>query len=172
MWATKLKSSWAVSVAIGFVTVGAGDCTFPLSAAEHAGKDAALPIVRSARSGLWSSPATWVGAKVPVAGASVQVRAGHTVIYDLNSDQAIRAIQVAGMLTFARDRSTRLDVGLIKIQAGDDASEDGFECDAHVPNPDPDRPRPALELGAPDQPIPAEHTATIRLVYLDGMNKE
>src|SRR5262249_4478754 len=72
---------------------------------------------------------------------------------------------VAGILSFARGKTTRLDVGLIKIQAGEEASEDGFDCDAHVGKPDTKAPRPALEVGAPDGPIDAKHTATIRLVY-------
>ena len=48
------------------------------------------------------------------------------------SDQPVRSIHVAGTLRFDPDRDTRLDVGLIKIQAGDDASEAGFDCEAHV----------------------------------------
>jgi hypothetical protein len=100
-----------------------------------------------------------------VAGSRVQVRAGHTVTYDLNSAQAIRTIHVAGTLTFARDKTTRLDVGLITIQAGDEAGEDGFDCDAHPARAAAGRPRPALEVGRPDAPIDPRHTATIRLVY-------
>ena len=58
------------------------------------GKDAPAWI-RSAKSGLWSDAATWEGGKVPPTGSRVQVRTGHAVTYDLNSDQAIRAIHVA-----------------------------------------------------------------------------
>src|SRR6202030_1640438 len=94
-------------------------------------------LIRSAQSGPWSAPQTW-GGGIPGAGARVQVRTGHTVTYDVSSDQAIRLIHVAGTLRFAPDRDTRLDVGLIKIQAGDDASENGFDCDAHAGSgPDP-----------------------------------
>ena len=82
--------------------------------------------------GPWSAPATWEGGKVPAAGSRVQIRPGHTVTYDLKSDRVIRSIHVAGTLRFAHDKDTRLDVGLIKIQPGDDASEDGFDCDAHA----------------------------------------
>src|SRR5689334_5577882 len=95
--------------------------------------DITTSLIRSARSGPWSAAATWEGAVVPRAGARVQVRGGHTVVYDLNSDTPIRSIHVAGTLEFARDRDTRLDVGLIKVQPGDDASENGFDCDAHGP---------------------------------------
>src|SRR5262249_32667300 len=64
------------------------------------------------------------------------------------------------------------DVGLIKIQAGDDASENGFDCDAHVKPPEAGKPRPALEVGTPDEPIPAGRKALIRLTYSEGMDKE
>jgi hypothetical protein len=124
--------------------------------------------VRSAKSGPWSDKATWQGGKIPPAGSRVQIRAGHAVTYDLHSDQAIRTIHIAGALSFARVKTTRLDVGLIIIQAGDEASEDGFDCDAHPARVDPKMPRPALEVGLPDAPIDAEHTATIRLVSFPG----
>jgi hypothetical protein len=63
-------------------------------------------------------------------------------------------------------------VGLIKIQAGKDASENGFDCDAHLPAPDPNGPRPTLEVGSLTHPIDAAYTARIRLVYFAGMDKE
>jgi hypothetical protein len=129
-------------------------------------------VPRSVQSGAWSAPSTWENGKTPTAGAKVQIRAGHKVTYDLNSDQVIRSIHVAGTLTFATDRNTRLDVGLIKIQAGDDASEDGFDCDAHGLEPAPGSVRPALEIGSPDQPVPAKYTALIRLTYVDGLDKK
>src|SRR5262245_62795458 len=87
-------------------------------------------LIRSARSGPWSAPATWEGGTVPAAGARVQVRTGHTVVYDGNSEAVVRFVHVAGTLRFAADRDTRLDVGLIKIQPGDEAGEHGFDCDA------------------------------------------
>src|SRR5262249_30734871 len=80
---------------------------FPVSAAEP-------PLIRSTRSGDWSTPGTWEGGKTPSDGVRVQIRTGHAVTYDVKSDQVIRSIHVAGTLTFARDRDTRLDVGLIK----------------------------------------------------------
>jgi hypothetical protein len=128
-------------------------------------------LLRSARSGPWSAAATWEGGKVPAAGARVQVRPSHTVIYDVQSEQAIRSIHVAGRLTFAHDRDTLLAVGLVKVQPGDDASENGFDCDAHVPPTDPVH-RPALEVGTPDEPIDARHTAVLRLVHIDGMDPD
>src|SRR5438128_2426301 len=90
-------------------------------------------LVRSAQSGAWTSPGTWEGRTVPGPGARVQIRAGHAVTYDVQAGPSIRSIHLAGTLMFARDRNTLLSVGLIKIQPGDDASENGFDCDAHVP---------------------------------------
>jgi hypothetical protein len=129
-------------------------------------------LVRTARSGPWSAPATWEGDRVPAAGARVQVREGHTVVYDVNSGQAIRALHVAGTVTFAPDRDTRLDVGLIKIQPGDDTSEEGFDCAAHMGGHAAQGPKPALEVGTADRPLDAGHTATIRLVYFEGMDRQ
>ena len=144
----------------------------PAPAAEPSGKGSTPDMIRTTKSGAWSDAATWETGKVPAAGARVQIRTGHAVAYDLKSEQVIRSIHVAGTLTFARDKDTRLDVGLIKIQPGDDASEDGFDCDAHPTEPKPDAPRPALEVGTSEQPVPAKHTALIRLTYVDGLDKQ
>ena len=110
-------------------------------------------VVRSGKSGPWSDAATWAGGAVPGPASKVLVRPGHEVLYDVVSDQAIRAIYVGGTLRFATDRSTRLDVGLIKIQAGEDCVEDGFTCDVHLQEPDPKEARPALEVGSVDRPV-------------------
>ena len=59
--------------------------------------------------------------KVPATGSRVQIRTGHAVTYDLNSDVAIRAIHVAGTLSFARNKTTRLDVGLLQSILADDS---------------------------------------------------
>lgn len=129
-------------------------------------------LVRSVGSGSWSAPATWEGGKVPAAGARVQVRQGHRVVYDRQSDEVIRSLHIAGTLTFASDKDTRLSVGLIKIQPGEDASENGFDCDAHLTEPNPAAPRPALEVGSLEQPIGLRHTAVIRLAYVEGMDRQ
>src|SRR5262245_34085383 len=128
--------------------------------------------LRSAKSGPWSSPATWADGKLPVAGALVHIRPGHTVVYDVDSANVIRAVNVGGTLTFARDRNTRLDVGLLRIAPGDTPSEEGFDCDAHVPEADNAKLQAALEIGTSNEPIPAKFTALIRLTYIPGTNKE
>jgi hypothetical protein len=102
----------------------------------------------------------------------VQIRTGHIVLYDATSDQSIRSIHVAGTLSFDPEKDTRLTVGLIKIQAGDDAAETGFDCELHAAMPDPATPRPALEVGTHFKPISAGHSATIRLADVSGLDPE
>ena len=116
-------------------------------------------LIRSAAGGRWSARETWEGGKVPGAGSRVQVRAGHVVTYDVKTTEPIRSIHVAGTLRFDPERDTRLDVGLIKIQAGDDASESGFDCEDHVTGVKTEAERAVLEVGTADRPIPEGHQA-------------
>src|SRR3954467_3013438 len=82
---------------------------------------------RSTKSGNWSDAATWENGRAPQAGDSVQIRPGHSVVYDVSSDAGLRMIHVAGTLSVSREKSTKLRVGLIKVQRGEqDVSEDGF----------------------------------------------
>lgn len=127
---------------------------------------------RSTRSGAWSDAATWADRRAPKAGDRVQVRTGHTVVYDADSKDAIRMIHVAGTLTFSREKSTRLEVGLIKIEPGETTTEDGFDCHADAPSVAQTGVLPVLEIGSAERPIPAGVTALIRLVHFEGMNKE
>jgi len=129
-------------------------------------------VMTTARSGNWSDPATWTSNKVPGTGARVQIKPGHVVIYDRDADTVLRAVHVAGTLRFARDRDTQLCAGLITVQPGDQYIEDGFDCSTHAFRPDPELPRATLEVGTPDEPIPAKHRALIRLYYLYGMNRD
>jgi hypothetical protein len=141
-------------------------------AAETAKAGEPPPLIRSAQSGAWSDAATWEGSKVPTAGQRVQIRQTHRVTYDVKSDAALRSIHVAGTLSFATDRDTRLDVGLIKIQPGDDPSEEGFDCEAHLQGLGAAAPRPALVVGSPNRPVKPEHTALIRLTEIEGLDRE
>jgi hypothetical protein len=128
------------------------------------------PVIKSAKSGLWSAASTWEGNAVPGAGARVLIREGHAVTYDMKADAVIRAINISGSLTFASDKDTVLNVGLIKIQAGDTYSEDGFDCD-HASSDNRGLTPPArLTVGTPDSPI--AKTALIRLHHVEGMDKE
>lgn len=127
---------------------------------------------RSAASGPWSAVATWEGGRVPEAGARVHVRPGHVVVYDVKTETPIRAVYVAGTLTFAADRDTQMNVGVLKIEAGDEPSEGGFDCDAHIEELPAGAVRPALLVGTPEKPIDAKHTALIRLVPFEGQDKQ
>ena len=157
-------------LAAGLMSVALLLSVSPWASADEPRREAAFIV--SAQSGLWSQGATWAGGKVPGAGSRVRIAEGHTITYDVGSDQVIRMIHVAGTLTFAHDRDTRLDVGLIRIQEGLDAGEDGFDCEAHMKAPAPHKALPALEIGTQQKPIDAKHTALVRLVYCEGMNKE
>ena len=142
---------------------------FPLNAAE-------APLVtfdaRSAKNGVWSDAATWANRRAPKPGDRVQVRAGHTVVYDVVSNDPIRMIHVAGKLTFSREKSTRLEVGLIKIEPGESTTEDGFDCHSDAPSVVQAGVLPVLEIGSAEQPIPSGVNTLIRLVHFEGMNRE
>ncbi|MDR3618282.1 MAG: G8 domain-containing protein [Paludisphaera borealis] len=131
------------------------------------------PLVRSARSGAWSAKETWDLGRVPKAGDRVVVRGGHHVEYDVVSEEVIRLVQIAGTLEFARDRNTRMDAGLITVTSSEEPSEDGFDCHAAMTamKDMPESARPALLVGRPGSPIPAEFSAVIRLHYVEGMDK-
>lgn len=130
------------------------------------------PVIRSAKSGPWSAKETWEGKAVPGAGDRVLIRTGHAVTYDVKSDAVIRGINVAGTLAFATDTDTVLNVGLIKIQPGEEYSEEGFDCDGHAAKPGPGEPQPALVVGTMESPVAAGKTAVIRLHHVDGMSTE
>lgn len=123
---------------------------------------------RTAASGRWSDSATWADQRVPRAGDRVQVRTGHAVVYDVESADALRMVHAAGTLRFARDRNTRLDVGLLKVSDGEETTEGGFTCHVAAGAP---AAAPAtlsgatLEIGTLAEPIPAGVTARVRLVY-------
>jgi len=148
---------------------------------------ASAATVKSAGSGNWSDRKTWDGGQLPAAGDTVLVREGHTVVYDVKSDAVLRAVFIVGTLTFAADKDTELNVGLIKIQHDESLDENGFDCNTHpVENKSKTgsgQPgftagclccdgKPALLVGTPEIPITAGKTAKIRLHYLDGMDKE
>ena len=104
-------------------------------------------VVRSAKSGSWDSTDTWVGGKIPSFGDSILIRPGHRVVYGIKNEKPFRAIHIGGTLSFDPDRDTVLNVGLLKIQAGESTSEEGFDCEAHVEMPKAGEAKPALEVG-------------------------
>ena len=134
--------------------------------------------IKSVQDGGWSDAKTWEPARMPKQGDRVLISRGTFVAYDVKSKEVIRLLQIVGTLSFAHDRDTELNVGLLKVQNSDSCSESGFACDfsdvndAGEPIGLPAGGLPALLVGKPDQPIPAEHTARIRLHYIEGMNKD
>src|SRR6185312_2342153 len=116
----------------------------------------------------------WEGRRPPDPGERVQIRPGHIVTFDTRIESPIRSIHIAGTLTFDPDRDVLLTVGLIKVQAGDDPSESGFEGHGHgsTAAADHDRERPALLVGTSHRPIGAGHTAIIRLAEVEGLDPE
>lgn len=134
--------------------------------------------IQSARSGLWSEAATWDRGVAPGAGARVHILEGHSIVYDVKSEAALRAVCVSGKLTFATDKDTQLTVGIIKVEATDRPREEGFDCDAHLsPGEDgsdsvDESCRPVLEVGAADRPISDKCTALIRLQATEGQDAQ
>src|SRR6476469_7360552 len=110
-------------------------------ASAHAAVESQL---HSAGSGNWSDPQTWAEKRLPAAGERVQIRVGHRVVYDVESPQPIRMIHVSGTLSFSRDRSTTLNVGLLRISPGESADEDGLVCHGMAELPVAKGERPAL----------------------------
>lgn len=160
-----------IVVALAVIVSAIFSTATPWAAAQDA---AGVVVVRSARSGAWSDGATWEGGKVPAAGTKVQVRPGHTVVYDVLAPESlvIRSLLIAGTVTFAPDKATQLNVGLIKIEDTDSLEEEGFDCDAHKMEPEPGQPKPALLVGTPDRPIAANARALIRLTFVEGLKKD
>ena len=139
------------------------------------GAESVVFNARTVRSGFWSDIETWEGGRQPKTGDFVQVCSAHTVTYDVHSDASLRMLHIAGTLTFSRKKSTLLDVGLIKIEPGDTAQEDGFDCDdEHGASPPlvVGTQQPALEIGTLASPIPTGISATIRLRHFPGTNTE
>ena len=130
--------------------------------------------IRSVKDGNWSDAGTWKPARLPKAGDRVLISRGTSVEYDVAEKSVVRLVQVVGTLSFARNRDTELNVGLLTIQHTEDCSEHGFACEFEGAQTGPKTPAdqwPALLIGTPGHPIPAEHTARIRLHHLAGMNR-
>ncbi len=134
--------------------------------------------IRSVASGNWSEAKTWQPPRVPRSGDRVLISRGTRVVYDAKKADVIRLVQVMGILSFARDCDTELNVGILKVQNSDKCREDGFACDflhidkAGSPAGQEQNDLPTLEIGTPENPIPAQFTARVRLHYFAGMNPD
>ncbi len=182
-----IRFGWQISAALGMVlwclSQAGGEEVARKDAHHHGGhgahqhmasadKPAPAPLVRSTQSGPWSDKATWDLGRVPQRGDRVLIRPGHVVTYDVDSGEVIRLVQIAGTLDFARDRDTRLEVGLVTLVASEEVTEEGFDCHVHLEPPAPGSVRPALWIGHPGSPIAREFRAVVRLHYVEGMDKE
>src|SRR4029079_11882023 len=96
---------------------------------------------------------TWQPARPPQKGDRVLVGKGTKVVYDVDSAEVLRLVQVAGTLSFARDRNTTLNVGLLGVLNSEVCNESGFNCSFHADGPA-QGPRGRLEIGTPEEPIP------------------
>ncbi len=69
------------------------------------------PHVSTAQNGSWFHPATWVGNQVPQENAKVHIQ-GHSVVYDQQSEVAVRCIEVGGggRLDFSTTQNTKLRI--------------------------------------------------------------
>jgi hypothetical protein len=118
-----------------------------LAAADIAGT-ASAAAVRNVASGRWSDPAIWEHGRVPGGGDRVEIARGTEVTYDLASKAELGDMVISGALRFSRERSTSLDVGGVTVNQGG-----------------------LLEIGTPDNPIPRDIKAMLRIVSEeDGEN--
>lgn len=131
-----------------------------------------VTLVRSVGNGRWSDPATWEGCRLPEPGDRVQIRTGHSVVFDSRIEAPIRSIHIAGTLDFDPDRDTLLTVGLIKVQAGDDPSESGLDGHGDAAGSHSELKRPSLLVGSARRPIAKGHTSVIRLAEVKGLDPE
>ena len=102
--------------------------------------------ISSVKSGNWSDISTWSTGSVPTTGDSVAISAGHTVVYDAQSDAVLAGVEIRGTLQFSRTVNTRLKTSdNIMVMAG------GF-----------------LDMGTEASPIPKEAKAEVVFVLPPG----
>jgi Ca2+-binding RTX toxin-like protein len=66
------------------------------------------PTVTAVKNGAWSQPQTWSNGRVPGANAAVRIPAGISVVYDVDSQAKLNAVEVGGNLQFANNIDTSL----------------------------------------------------------------
>ena len=118
--------------------------------------------VRSTGSGNWSDPAIWNDGRIPAEGDNVVIDMGHRVIYDVQSEQAIRLLHIRGELIFSDRTTTQLDAGMIIISM-EESVDPNANCSSNQHTAMHGN-RARLQVGSPFKPIPNSVTARIRLV--------
>jgi PKD repeat protein len=80
----------------------------------------AHPTITSVHSGSWSNPSTWSLGRLPTDGDVVDITAGTTVAYDVNSATRITTVEVmaGGELDFATNVTTKLMVANFLVLQG------------------------------------------------------
>ena len=90
-------------------------------------------LITSTKTGAWSDPATWSSSEVPGNDAKVQIPAGHTVTYDVNSSTPIECIEVQGTLQFSTTSATSLAIRELMVMPGGTLTI-GTEADPITPD--------------------------------------
>lgn len=110
----------AIASAMVTVTAPAPAGDFIITPFDKIPNFGANPTIISIASGNWSSASTWSLGRTPVAGDIVSIGSGHTVIYDVVSNAAVKtvAIQFGGHLVFRTDVDTRLTVVNLLVMEG------------------------------------------------------
>ncbi len=127
-------------------------------------------FIESIQSGNWSNASTWNTGSVPQAGDDVRINRGHTVVYDRSSSNVLHSVLANGRLEFARDRNTLMEVGLLVTSNNENFDINSNSCQEHAGHHTQGGPvdsEAAIVIGSPNNPIPENVTATIRLAYFD-----
>lgn len=86
----------------------------PAKMAEHMAVMDLVPVSEAThvavKNGSWFDPATWAGGEVPGEGARVVIPSGVTVAYDSESAVSLFTVRVDGVLDFATDKDTFMEV--------------------------------------------------------------
>ncbi len=130
------------------------------------------PVVRSAHSGRWSAADTWEGGKVP-AGRRPRPdphRPRRRLRPQFRSSDPLRPRRRHADLRAGPGHAARRRPDPHPGRRG--RQRRGLRLRRPPHGAATRQPRPALEVGSPERPIDAKHTATIRLVYFDGMDKQ
>lgn len=91
-------------------------------------------------SGSWFDPATWAGGQIPGNGARVHIPEGVSVAYDGESSVSLYTVRVDGMLEFATDQDTFMEVDTLVVA-----------------------PAGHLTIGTIDNPVAADVSAIIQI---------
>ena len=91
----------------------------PSKAGEHTALLSLVPVAEATHvaisGGSWFDPATWASGEVPGEGAKVHIPHGVTVDYDGESASSLFTVRVDGMLHFATDKDTFMEVDTLIV---------------------------------------------------------